>query len=97
MNEFLPVGSIVLLKEAVKKTVIMGILQFNTEKKDQVYDYLGVPYPEGYMGEGSSYLFNHSDISEVIFRGYADEEREGMLEMVKLVYQEADKVIRQEE
>lgn len=92
MDNFLPVGSVVLLKGGKKRTVIMGILQYNVEKKDKVYDYLGVPYPHGYMGEGTSFLFNHSDIEEVVFRGYEDEERDRMLEMLETLRQGIDQV-----
>lgn len=96
MNEYLPVGSVVLLNGATKKTVIIGILQFNSEKQERVYDYLGVPYPEGYIGNGSSYLFNNSDIKEIIFRGYENEERQNMLELIKMMYQETEKVVTAE-
>lgn len=82
MKELLPVGSIVLLEGASKKSVIMGILQKNEEQPDTVYDYLGVPYPEGYMGPGSSYLFQHEHIAEVIAKGYEDEDRKKMMDLV---------------
>lgn len=82
MKELLPVGSIVLLEGASKKSVIMGILQKNEEQPDMVYDYLGVPYPEGYMGPGSSYLFQHEHIAEVIAKGYEDEDRKKMMDLV---------------
>jgi hypothetical protein len=32
-------------------------------------------YPEGNMGEGSQFLFNHMDIEQVFFKGYEDQER----------------------
>ncbi len=93
MNEILPIGSVVLLKGGEKKTVIMGIMQFNAENPDKVYHYLGVPYPEGYMGNGSSYLFNHDDIREIIFRGYEDEEREQLFKVLDQIYQEVEKTV----
>ena len=93
MNELLPIGSIVLLEGGKKKTMIIGILQFNAENPDKMYNYLGVPYPEGYMGKGSSYLFNHTDIAEVIFRGYEDQEREQLFVMLEQIYQETEKAV----
>ena len=56
------------------------------ENKD--FDYIGVVYPEGNMGEGSQFLFNHSDIEEIVFRGYEDEERDNFLEMLNSYFEE---------
>lgn len=76
--ELLPVGSVVLLKEAQKKLVIMGIMQTKRLPDGQIriYDYLGVPYPQGYVGSASGMLFNHEKIQEIFFTGYTDQERE---------------------
>ena len=46
MKDLLPIGSVVLLKDATKKLVIIGVLQVNAEQ-NKMYDYLAVPYPEG--------------------------------------------------
>ena len=40
------------------------------------YDYIGVPYPEGNMGQDYQYLFNHDDVEAVYFRGFEDIERQ---------------------
>ena len=72
--ELLPIGSVVLLKNAKKKLMIYGIGQTETEK-NITYDYIGVLYPEGNMGKGTQFLFNHSDIDQIFFKGYEDEER----------------------
>lgn len=82
MAEYLPVGSVVLLEGGKKKTVIIGILQMNADNPERVYDYVGVPYPEGYLGQGSSYLFDHSDISQLIYYGYNDAERQGLIQSI---------------
>ena len=82
MNELLPVGSVVLLEGATKKTIIMGIFQISEDHPGEIYEYLGVPYPEGYMGPGSSYLFQHEHIAEVIAKGYEDEDRKKMMDLV---------------
>lgn len=66
MKNLLPIGSVVLLKDATKKLVIIGILQVNPSE-NKIYDYLGVPYPEGYVGSDNNFLFNHSDINDIIF------------------------------
>ena len=87
VNELLPIGSIVLLEGAEKKLMIFGVGQTQLEEKKD-FDYIGVVYPEGNMGEGSQFLFNHSDIEEIVFRGYEDEERDNFLEMLNSYFEE---------
>lgn len=85
VNELLPIGSVVLLEGAKKKLMIYGVGQTQLNE-DKDYDYIGVVYPEGNMGEGSQFLFNHSDIAEVVFEGYTDEERNIFIEKLKEFY-----------
>ena len=80
VKDFLPIGSIVVLKEGTKKLMIYGILQSDRDDKhSEEYDYIGVPYPEGNMGQDYQYLFNTHNIDKVIHRGYEDSEREDFL------------------
>ena len=85
MKSLLPVGSVVLLKDATKKLMIIGILQVNTQK-DKLYDYLGVPYPEGYLGEDNNFLFDHEDINDIIFTGYTNPERDAFIKAMEILY-----------
>lgn len=87
VNELLPIGSIVLLEGAEKKLMIFGVGQTQLEENKD-FDYIGVVYPEGNMGEGSQFLFNHNDIESVFFRGYEDEERDNFLEMLNSYFEE---------
>ena len=87
VNELLPIGSIALLEGAEKKLMIFGVGQTQLEENKD-FDYIGVVYPEGNMGEGSQFLFNHSDIEEIVFRGYEDEERDNFLEMLNSYFEE---------
>lgn len=84
-SELLPIGSVVILKNAVKKLMVYGVGQTNS-KTGKDYDYIGVMYPEGNMGEGTQYLFNHSDIDEVFFRGFEDPERDAFIEKLEGYY-----------
>lgn len=85
IKELLPVGSVVLLKEATKKLMIIGILPVS-QKDNKNYEYLGVPYPEGYIGSNNNFLFNHKDINDIIFYGYTNPEREVFLEAMEALY-----------
>lgn len=72
MKNYLPIGSVVLLKGATKKVMIFGRIQVTDEKK--MYDYSGCLFPEGYMGSDKMYLFNNEDIDMIYFLGMQDEE-----------------------
>ena len=84
MKDLLPVGSVVLLKDATKKLMIIGILQVKPDE-DKVYNYLGVPYPEGYVGAENNFLFNHADINDLIFKGYTNPERDIFIKVMDML------------
>lgn len=83
-KNYLPIGSIVLLENATKKLMIYGVGQTD-ESSNKTYDYIGVMYPEGNLGNGSQFLFNNADIKEVIFKGFEDEERNAFVEYMQSV------------
>lgn len=70
----LPIGSVVQLKEAEKKLMIIGILQRNGDGK--TYDYMGCPYPEGVLDSESMFLFDHADIADISYLGFDNVERQ---------------------
>ncbi len=91
IKDLLPIGSIVILKDGEQPLMIYGIMQSDGEgglfKKPKEYDYVSVPYPQGNLGPGMIYLFNHEDIQEIIFRGYEDEERDKFLDELSNHYE----------
>lgn len=72
-NRFLPAGSVVSLDGAEKKLLIIGSA-VERENDKNVYDYIGVPYPEGYVDSETMFLFMAKDIKEVHFIGYVNAE-----------------------
>ena len=80
----LPIGSVVILKDGEQPLMIYGIMQSDGDgglfKKPKEFDYVSVPYPQGNLGQGMTFLFNHEDIKEIIFRGYESEERNKFLD-----------------
>ena len=86
IKQLLPIGSVVLLKDGQKKLMIFGIMQTDTGADNAEYDYIGVMYPEGNVGEEMQFLFNHSDVAEVFHRGYEDEERNTFLAQLEEIY-----------
>lgn len=88
IKDLLPIGSIVLLKDGEKRLMINGIMQSDVNGTGKDYDYMGVLYPEGHIGEGFQYLFNHEDINEIVFRGYEDTERAEFLNKLANLYEQ---------
>ena len=71
MKDFLPIGSVVLLKGTEKKLMIIGRVQVCD---GEVHKYSGVLYPEGYLGSEQLYLFEEADIETLYYIGMQDEE-----------------------
>jgi len=71
---FLPLGSVVRLVGGTKKLVIYG--RGMKKETGEHYDYIGCPYPEGFLNPERAFVFNQEAIEEVIHRGYSDEEDE---------------------
>lgn len=81
-KKYLPIGSVVRLHGGKKKFMIIGMLQLD-EEKEELYDYITVPYPEGFIGGETCACFNHGDIDEVICRGLDDRERQNYLKLAE--------------
>lgn len=76
MNEkFLPIGSVVLLKNATKTLMVTGYANIDLQKKDKLYDYSGCLFPEGVISTEQTTLFNHADIEKVLFVGYSNDDQ----------------------
>jgi len=70
-DEWLPIGSVVMLDGTPKTLMIMARFVYNSNT-GKYYDYCGCLYPEGF-GERQYYFFNHDEIGFVASRGYEDE------------------------
>ena len=74
-EKYLPIGTIVQLKNAEKKLMITGFVPVDMEnEKNEIFDYCGCPYPEGVYTMEEILLFNHDDIYKIFYLGYSDEE-----------------------
>ncbi|PGU35255.1 hypothetical protein COD66_06565 [Bacillus cereus] len=81
--KFLPIGTVVKLEEVEPIIMIIGRMVVSADKRD--FDYVGVPYPVGYLGDEKVLCFNHDKIVEEMHRGYMTESelvlREKLLEL----------------
>ncbi len=73
-ERFLPLGSVVLLKNATKRLMITGYCAYDKSNQDKAYDYCGCLYPEGILTSDQLALFNNNQIAKVFYMGYSDEE-----------------------
>lgn len=72
MTEYLPIGTVVLLKKSPKSLMIYGRKQIHLESETE-FDYIGCLYPEGYIDDEFTIFFNKDDIAEVLFTGFETE------------------------
>jgi hypothetical protein len=79
--DLLPLGSIVVLRDGYKKLIIIG-RKILVGRGEELSDYLGCLYPEGYLGEEYCYVFNNSDIDQIIFRGFEDLEEKAFIKVI---------------
>ena len=84
-EKYLPIGTVVMLKDGNKKVMITSYLIFptgNDEKKD-LYDYGGCMYPEGIIDSKTGIGFNHDQIAEVYHYGHEDDQFEELNKVMK--------------
>lgn len=81
MKDLLPIGSVVILKEATKSLMIVGIMQ--RDNNGNTYDYIAVIFPEGYINAETFFLFNHEDIDKVNFVGCINAESQTYIQLIK--------------
>ena len=88
--DYLPLGSIVILKGGVQKVVInaRGLVSMATNPAG-FFDYGGSLYPQGIVGDQILY-FNHKDIARVVFEGFSDDDDKMMVENINEWYSKTD-------
>lgn len=86
MYEYLlPIGSVVKLRELDKNIMIFGVLQQIPNNENEIFDYVGVFYPEGHHDSRLHLGFNHGDIEKIVCRGFEDKQRETFIKILDFV------------
>lgn len=84
VRNYLPIGSVVLLRSAIKKVMVTGMMpRVSQDGEFRQYDYIGVLYPEGFIDTDSMVLFDHDMVNDVIFKGYDNPERREFMDFVQ--------------
>ena len=92
MNKnFLPLGSVVLLKGGTKKIMINGYCMVTADKPDKRFDYRGCPFPEGILDDKGVALFDHDQISEVCFEGFKNYDSIDFLDRLSMIVEKQGK------
>lgn len=91
VKEYLPIGSVVLLKDAQKKVMITGYTPIDMETKNKIYEYLGCVFPEGIIKSDENILFDTKDIDKIFFKGFVNEEQENFITEVKEILENEEK------
>lgn len=61
-------------------------IEVEMEGDEKTYDYIAIPYPEGYIDSETMFLFMQEDIENVSFVGFVDAE----LQVFRTALEETD-------
>ena len=87
-EKYLPVGTVVLLKNGTKRVMINGFCTMDASKPEKVYDYSGVLFPEGSLSSDQTLLFDHEQIVRVDHLGLDDDEEKAFKVKLKEIVAE---------
>ena len=86
--DYLPLGSIVRLKNGIKPLMIIGsCFCDNEDQTNKYYDYCGCIYPEGVISTSENILFNHIDIEEIIKKAEIDNDNKKIIDSLFYKYE----------
>lgn len=86
----LPIGTVVLLKDAKKRGMILGYQRKLANGDDHVYDYCACPFPEGYISPRQTFVFDHSQIDRIIYMGFQNSEEVAFQEKLREIISERE-------
>ena len=80
-NKYLPIGSVCTLKGKSRKVMITGYYSVKFNGNLKINDYKGCVYPEGLLISDQTISFNHTDIENIDFIGFKNEEQEKFMKL----------------
>lgn len=95
-EKYLPIGSVVLLENALKKVMITGYAITNDED-NKIYDYMGCLWPEGVISSDRNILFDHEKIEKIFAVGYSNEETKTFMDLMKRALDVRKKELEEQE
>ena len=99
-DKFLPIGTVVKLKDEEKELMIVSFNVHTTgdvydkegkkDGKNLMFDYAACGYPEGIIRSDRMMAFNHDQIEKVVFKGYTTEESNKISDLLKELIKQAE-------
>ena len=90
-EKYLPIGSIVMLKNASKRVMIAGFCAIDEQNEEKMWDYSGCLYPEGFLASNQTCLFDHDQIDTIYHLGFVDKEENEFKATLKELVAAAEK------
>jgi hypothetical protein len=85
-EKYLPIGTVVLLKNATKPVMITGYLPISSDPLNTtMYDYSSCMFPEGILSSDQNTAFNHEQIDRIMYMGLKNETSFKFLNEVKII------------
>lgn len=72
-NIFLPIGTVVKLKDEEKRVMIIGFCSMSKKNK-KIYHYVACLYPEGVIDTEKLIMFDNVEIEKIVYRGFNNKE-----------------------
>ena len=84
-QKYLPIGTVVMLKGGSKRLMITGFCSMPTDDENEMYDYAGCMYPEGFLSSDQTALFNHDQIEKIYYMGLIDDEEKAFKQSLTML------------
>ena len=97
-EKFLPIGTIVFLKNGSRKVMITSYLIISggkdKSKEQKMFDYGGCPYPVGIIESNCAIGFNHDQIDRIVHMGHIDDEHKELNGILNKNYKDFQNIIK---
>ena len=104
-KKFLPIGTVVLLKNGKKEVMILSYCIFpkgdiyekgkSVNGEGRMFDYGACTYPEGLISSDQILCFNHDNIERICYMGYETDGQKEFSDLMNQSLTEADKIVTQ--
>ncbi len=81
--EYLPLGTVLKLKDAEKRIMVVGYRPYDFHDLNDSGDYSAVPFPEGLLSSEKIIIFRNDDIDCIYGYGPLDSESREFLHQLK--------------
>lgn len=90
MEEKLPIGSVISLKDSKEMKIIIGY-NFMKEEGSGIFDYASFPYPIGFIGADTNMtLFNDENIDLLYHKGFESENLEKYFDIIESEFEKEE-------